>query len=99
MKTLLLIVGILLALGVIFARNRLKRAFQIGAALYAVVLVVRLILFGLGDLDNLTALVTIAAIFFLIWLVAWGGTQAVLKYRSVAGPPPPQPARRRRRWR
>ena len=88
MRTLLLLLGVLLALGVIFARARLKRAFQIGAALYAVVLVGRLLLFGLGDRDNLIDLITIGAIFFLVWLVAWAGTQAVLRYRERSGRPP-----------
>jgi hypothetical protein len=87
-KTLFLVVGILLALGVIFARSRLKRAFQIGAALYAVVLVARLLVFGLGDRDNLLDLLTVAAAFFLVWLIAWGGTQAVLRYRERSGRPP-----------
>ena len=39
--------------------------------------------FGLGDRDNLTDLLTIAAIFFVIWLIAMGGTQAALEYRST----------------
>lgn len=89
MRTLLLVLGILLALGMIFARDRIKRAFQLGAALYAVVLVARLVLFGLGDSDNLLDLVTIGAIFFLVWLAAWAGTQAVLRYRERSGRPPP----------
>jgi hypothetical protein len=88
MKTLLLIVAILLALGIIFAPNRLKRAFKLGAALYAIVLVVRLLVFGFGDRDNLTDLLTIGAIFFLVWLVAWGATQAVLWYRAQSERPP-----------
>jgi hypothetical protein len=88
MRTLLLVFGVLLALGMIFARDRLKRAFQLGAVLYAIVLVVRLVLFGLGDSDNLMDLVTIGAIFFLVWLAAWAGTQAVLRYRERSGRPP-----------
>jgi hypothetical protein len=89
MRTILLVVAILLALGIIFARDRVKRAFQLGAALYAVVLVARLLLFGLGDRDNLTDLLTIGAIFFLIWLAAWGGTRAILRYRARSERPPP----------
>lgn len=85
MRTLLLLVAVLLALGMIFARDRIKRAFMIGAALYAIVLVARLLLFGLADQDNLIDLVTIGAVFFLIWLAAWAGTQAVLRYRERSG--------------
>ena len=82
-KTLFLAVGILLALGVIFARSRLKRAFQLGAGLYAIVLVARFLFFGLsGDSDTVFDLLTVVAVFFLVWLVAWGATQAVLRYRS-----------------
>jgi hypothetical protein len=88
MRTLLLVFGVLLALGMIFARDRLKRAFQLGAVLYAIVLVARLVLFGLGDSDNLLDLVTIGAVFFLVWLVAWAGTQAVLRYRARSERPP-----------
>jgi uncharacterized membrane protein len=87
-KTLLLVAGILLALGVIFARSRLKRAFQLGAVLYAIVLVARFLVFGVaGDRDSLIDLLTVAAVFFLIWLVAWGGTQAVLRYRERSDRP------------
>jgi hypothetical protein len=88
MKTLFLVVAIMLALGVIFARNRLKLAFQLGAVLYAIVLVARLLVFGLGDRDNLLDLLSIVAIFFLIWVIAWFGTQAILRYRERAGRPP-----------
>jgi hypothetical protein len=102
MKWLLLMTGLVLALGVIFGGQRLKRAFQIGGALYAIVLVVRLLVFGLGDRDNLTDLLTLAAVFFLIWLIAWGGTQVALRYRArpEGSPQPgPGPQPRRRRWR
>ena len=88
MRTLLLVGGILLALGVIFARDRVKRAFQIGAALYGIFLIARLLLFGLGDRDNLLDLLSIGGIFFLVWLAAWGGTQAVLRYRERSERPP-----------
>jgi hypothetical protein len=84
----LLLAGILLALGVFFAPRRVKRAFQLGAILYGIVLVVRLVLFGLGDSDNLIDLLTLAGIFFLVWLVAWAGTQAVLRYRERSERPP-----------
>jgi hypothetical protein len=103
MKWVLLIAGLLLALGVLFGGARLKRAFQIGAVLYAIVLVVRLIVFGFGDRDNLTDVLTLIAIFFVIWLMAWGGTHAALRYRARSGAadtgPGPGPQRRRRRWR
>jgi hypothetical protein len=101
MKWLLLFTGLALALGVIFAGTRLKRAFQFGAVLYAIVLVARLVIFGVGDRDNLTDLLTLVAIFFLIWLIAWAGTQAVLRYRarSDGAGPGSEPERRRRRWR
>jgi hypothetical protein len=101
MKWLLLFTGLALALGVIFGGQRLKRAFQIGGALYAVVLIVRLLIFGLGDRDNLTDLLTLVAVFFLIWLVAWGGTKLALRYRarSQGSQPAPRPQPRRRRWR
>ena len=88
-KTLFLTIGILLALGIFFARDRLKRAFQIGAALYAVVLVFRFLVFGVGDPESLLDLLTVAGVFFLVWLVAWTGTRAVLRYRERAGRPPP----------
>jgi len=87
MRTLLLVLGVLIALGMIFARDRVKRAFQLGAALYAIVLVARLLLYGLGDNDNLFDLLTIVAVFFLIWAIAWAGTQAVLRYRERTGRP------------
>jgi hypothetical protein len=87
-QTLLLVVGIMLALGIIFARDRLKRAFQIGAALYAVVLVVRFVIFGLGDADNLLDLITVGGIFFLVWLVAWAATRFILNARDQSEGPP-----------
>lgn len=80
--TLFLAVGILLALGIFFARDRVKRAFQIGAVLYAIVLVFRFLVFGMGDPDNMLDLVAVIGVFFLIWLIAWAGTQAVLRYRA-----------------
>jgi hypothetical protein len=98
-KIFLLVVAIMLVMGIFFARDRLRRAFQIGAALYAVVLIARFLVFGLGDRDNLTDLLVLGAIFFLIWLIAWGGTQAILRYRARQGPPRPAPVQRRRRWR
>ena len=87
-STLFLAVGILLVLGIFFARDRVKRAFQIGAVLYAIVLVFRFLVFGVGDPDNMLDLVVIIGAFFVIWLIAWAGTQAVLRYRARSERPP-----------
>lgn len=86
--TLFLAVGILLVLGIFFARDRVKRAFQIGAVLYAIVLVFRFLIFGMGDPDNMLDLVAVIGAFFLIWLIAWAGTRAVLRYRARSERPP-----------
>jgi hypothetical protein len=86
--TLFLAVGILLALGIFFARDRVKRAFQIGGVLYAIVLVFRFLVFGMGDRDNFLDLLTVIAAFFLVWLIAWAGTRAVLAYRARSERPP-----------
>lgn len=88
-NNLLLALGILIVLGLFFARDRVKRAFQIGAVLYAIILVIRFLLFGFGDPDNFFDVVVIFAAFFLVWLIAWGGTQAVLRYRERSDRPPP----------
>lgn len=89
MRSLLfLAVGILLALGIFFARDRVKQACKIGAVLYAIVLVIRFAIFGFGDRDNFLDLLVVFAAFFLIWLIAWGGTRLILRYRSrLDGPP------------
>ena len=86
-STLFLAVAILLGLGLFFARDRVRLAFQVGAALYAVSLVVRFLIFGFGDADDGLAIVTIAAAFFLIWLAAWWGTNLVLQRRERTRPP------------
>jgi hypothetical protein len=88
-STLFLALGILIALGMYFARDRVKRAFQIGAVLYAIMLVFRFLVFGFGDPDNFLDVVIIFAAFFLVWLIAWGGTRAVLRYRERSERPPP----------
>jgi hypothetical protein len=88
-STLFLALGILIALGMYFARDRVKRAFQIGAVLYAIMLVFRFLVFGFGDPDNFLDVVMIFAAFFLVWLIAWGGTRAVLRYRERSERPPP----------
>ena len=75
-------IAILLALGVLFARERLKLAFRVGAALYAVLLVARFIMFGRTDSDSLLDLLTVMAIFCLIWLAAWVATNAILRARA-----------------
>lgn len=88
-STLFLAVAILLGLGLFFARDRVRLAFQVGAALYAVTLVVRFLIFGFGDADDALAILTIVAFFFLIWLAAWWGTNAVLRRRERTRPPRP----------
>ena len=87
-NTLFLALGILLVLGIFFARDRVKRAFQIGAVLYGIVLVFRFLVFGFGDPDNFLDLVIVLGIFFLVWLVAWAGTRALLRYRVRSDRPP-----------
>jgi len=87
-NTLFLALGILLVLGIFFARDRVKRAFQIGAVLYAIILVFRFLVFGLGDPDNFLDLAVVFGLFFLVWLVAWAGTRAALRYRERSQRPP-----------
>jgi len=82
MKSLFLAVALLLALGVIFTRNRLKLAFQLLAVAYALVLMARMVIFGLDDADNFLDLITIGVAFLLVCLVAWVAIQAVLRYRA-----------------
>jgi hypothetical protein len=79
---------LLLILGVFLARDRVRVAFQIGAVLYAVSLVVRFFIFGLGDPDNLLDLLTIFAVFFVIWLVARTIVEAIIRHRARTRPPP-----------
>jgi hypothetical protein len=89
MRNALLLAGfLLLLLGVFFARDRVKLAFQLGAVLYAISLVVRFLIFGFGDRDNLLDVLTIGAIFFMIWLVARAIVEAVLRRRERARRPP-----------
>jgi hypothetical protein len=86
----LLLAAILLVLvfGVFFAGNRLKKVFQIGAVLYAISLVGRFFIYGVGDPDNLLDVITIAAILFVIWLIAKGIVEAILSRRERARRPP-----------
>ncbi len=86
-STLFLAVAILLGLGLFFARDRVRLAFQVGAVLYAITLVVRFLIFGFGDADDVPALLTIVAVFFLIWLAAWWATNAILRRRERSRPP------------
>ena len=89
MRNAILLAGfLLLLLGVIFARDRVKIAFQIGAVLYAVSLVVRFLIFGFGDRDNLLDVLTIGAVFFVIWLIARAIVEEVLRRRERARRPP-----------
>ena len=87
-NTLLLAVGILLVLGIFFARDRVKQAFQVGAVLYAIVLVFRFLVVGFGDPENFLDLLIVFAAFFLVWVIAWAGTRAVLRYRAKTERPP-----------
>lgn len=80
-STLFFTIAILLVLGILFARDRLRLAFQVGAALYAVTLVFRFFVFSRADPDNLVDLATVLAVFGLVWLIAWGLTTAVLRHR------------------
>lgn len=86
-STIFLAVAILLGLGLFFARDRVKLAFQVGAVLYAAVLVVRFFIFGFGDADDIVTLLTIGGAFFLFWLAAWAGTNAILRRRERSRPP------------
>jgi hypothetical protein len=85
---LFLLVGFVIVLGLFFARDRVKQAFQIGAVLYAIVLVFRFLVFGFGDPDSFLDVLIVFASFFLVWLIAWGATQAILRYRERTGRPP-----------
>ena len=85
---LFLLVGLTIVLGLYFARDRVKQAFQIGAVLYAIVLVFRFLIFGFGDPDNFVDVLAVFATFFLVWLAAWLGTRALLRRRERTGRPP-----------
>ncbi|MCC6179811.1 MAG: hypothetical protein IT305_31240 [Chloroflexi bacterium] len=102
-SSLVLAAGILLVLGIFFARDRLKFAFKVGAVLYAVSLVARFFLFGATDPDNLLDIAIIAAVFFGIWAVGWLATHLTLRYRSrraaTEGPSASPPGRWPGRWR
>jgi hypothetical protein len=86
-STLFLSVAILLVLGIFFARDRLRLAFQVGAVLYAIVLVARFAIYSSTDPDTLLELAAILGIFGLVWLVFWGLTQAILRYRARSRSP------------
>ena len=86
-STIFMSVAILLALGLFFARDRVRIAFQVGAVLYAITLVGRFVMFGVGDDDNVVILLSVGAVFFLIWLAAWAGTNAILRRRERPRPP------------
>jgi hypothetical protein len=87
-RVLLVAILVILVIGVFFAGDRLKRAFQIGAALYAISLVARFFIYGVGDRDSLLDILTIVAIFFVIWLIAKGIVEAILSRRERARRPP-----------
>ena len=83
-STLFLAVAILLVLGMLFARDRVKLAFKVGAVLYAILLVFRFFVFSSTDPDNLFDLAVVLAIFALIWLAAWAATTAIQRRRNRA---------------
>ncbi|HYU19980.1 MAG TPA: hypothetical protein VEQ11_14920 [Chloroflexota bacterium] len=85
-SALFLTVAILLLLGILFARERVKLAFRVGAILYAIVLAFRFILFGRIDTDNLLDHVAVLAVFGAAWLAVWTATAAVVHYRSRRPP-------------
>jgi hypothetical protein len=87
-STVFLAVFILLLLGVFFARDRLRRAFQVGAVAYAAVLLIRLLLFGFQDSENVVDLLMIGTFFLLIWLAGWAATTAILQRRERNRRPP-----------
>jgi hypothetical protein len=89
MRNAVLLAGfLLLLLGVIFARDRVKLAFKVGAVLYAISLVIRFLIFGYGDRDSLLDILTIGAVFFVIWLIARAIVEEVLRRRERAQRPP-----------
>jgi hypothetical protein len=83
---LLLAIAILLGLGILFARDRVRRALKVGALLYAVVLVFRFVLFGRTDADYVGDLLVVLSIFGLVWVVAWIVTTSILRYRERSRP-------------
>ena len=78
-STLLLAVLMLLLLGVVFARDRLKLAFRVGIVLYLVLMVFRFLVFGRSDWENVDDVVGLLAVFGLIWLAGWLITGAILR--------------------
>ena len=82
-STLLLAVLMLLLLGVVFARDRLKLAFRVGIVLYLVLMVFRFLVFGRSDWENVDDVVGLLAVFGLIWLAGWLITGAILRQRRV----------------
>ena len=81
-STFFLVIGLLLVVGFLFARERLRLAFKIGSILYFGVLIFRFAVFTHADPDNLLDLATILAVFGALWLAAWGATTLVLRYRK-----------------
>ena len=82
-STLLLAVLMLLLLGVVFARDRLKLAFRVGIVLYLLLMVFRFLVFGRSDWENVDDVVGLLAVFGLIWLAGWLITGAILRQRRV----------------
>jgi hypothetical protein len=89
MRSVLLLAGfVLLALGIFFARDRLRVAFQVGAVLYVISIVARFFIFGVGDHDDLLNAIVVVGILFIIWLVTKAIVEAILKRRKRAQGPP-----------
>ena len=89
MRNLLLLSGfVVLGLGIYFARDRVRVAFQVGAILYVISIVVRFFIFGFGDRDDLLNVIVVAGVLLVIWLVARGVVEAILERRKRAQEPP-----------
>jgi hypothetical protein len=87
-KALLLAGFVVLILGIFFARDRLRLAFQIGAVLYVISIVARFFIFGFGDSDDLLNVIVVAGVLLVIWLIARAIVEAILERRKRAQGPP-----------
>jgi cytochrome c biogenesis factor len=89
MRNALLLAGLLvLVLGMFLARDRVRLAFQVGAVLYAVSIVVRFFIFGFGDRDDVLNVIVVGAVMLLIWLVTKAIVEAILERRRRKEEPP-----------
>ena len=89
MRSALVLAGFLvLVLGIFLARDRLRLAFQVGAVLYVISVVVRFFIFGFGDRDDVLNVIIVAGVMLVIWLVTKAIVEAILERRKrVQGPP------------